>query len=419
MRRRDRVAVSGLLGLWLGIGCGGGDGGPTGPTVATVTISPDPVTIDLGSSFPFLSAVADQAGHPLNVAITWGSSNPSVASVSSSGVVTALGTGAITITATAGGVTGRAALTILSRGPKPTRNGRTLWMGPNQFAGLFDGATGWPQTADRLHTFSFFIDFLDTASHRALGDAVRTLVPLRVDVNVEAGGVRDWDCSGASLASIEIAKMNKLAAVGGQIRHLSMDSPFGHALATSIPGNCGYSAERTAGEVAAYMRAVLLRFPSVEIGLIEPVSWYTVGAHPNNSGPPYEDLPRVLSILLDTLAAHGLSLGFVTADAPYDYDQALPGGWAKLKAWQDTVHAHGLRFGLIYNSDAAGRASDQQFYDETLAALEAFHDAGGNPDFLLVESWYPHPTLPVPESQAGTLTNLMKDFIAQYDLLYP
>ena len=83
------------------------------------------------------------------------------------------------------------------------------------------------------------------------------------------------------------------------------------------------------------------------------------------------------------------------------------------------MRARGLRFGLIYNSEAGGTAGDEPFHDQALAALRAYQAAGGNPDDLLLQSWYPYPDVMVPEDQANTFTNTAKDVIAQYDVLYP
>jgi alpha-L-fucosidase len=122
---------------------------------------------------------------------------------------------------------------------------------------------------------------------------------------------------------------------------------------------------------------------------------------------------------LSVLARAHERIDFLHADAPYDYDQALPNGWQKVVALEQAVRARGLRFGLIYNSEAGGTAGDEPFHDQALAALRAYQAAGGNPGDLLLQSWYPYPDVMVPEDQANTFTNTAKDVIAQYDVLYP
>jgi hypothetical protein len=72
-----------------------------------------------------------------------------------------------------------------------------------------------------------------------------------------------------------------------------------------------------------------------------------------------------------------------------------------------------------HNSDAGGQAGDQPFHDQTLAAVPAYQAAGGNPDDLIVQSWYPFPTAIVTEDEPNTCTNTGKGVIAEYDALYP
>jgi hypothetical protein len=264
-----------------------------------------------------------------------------------------------------------------------------------------------------------YIDDIYPATTQSLQHVIGTLNAAHIAVAVELGGLRDWDCSGADLARIELNGLNKFVAAGGAISFLAMDSPFGHTLATSIPGNCGYTAQQVSDELVVYLRAMHLAMPWVSIGLIEPVPWYSVGALGPNPGNNYGDLPQILDLFLTSLAQNGERIDFFHADSPYDYDQANPDGWTKLLALQQIVQNHGLRFGLIYNSDAGGQAGDQEFHDQTLAALQAFKNVGGNPDDFIVQSWYPHPSVMVPEYQLYTFTNDQHDFEASYDILYP
>ena len=75
--------------------------------VASVVVAPDPAEVPVGTTRELFATARDAAGTPLTGrAVVWTSSNPEVATVSSSGVVTALRQGAATITATVDGQTG-------------------------------------------------------------------------------------------------------------------------------------------------------------------------------------------------------------------------------------------------------------------------------------------------------------------------
>lgn len=108
-------------------------------TVASITISPATIDLVVGGPTASLSAtVAASDGRPLtNRPLTWSSSSPTVATVSSSGVVTAVGAGTATISATAEGVTGTATARV---SVDPCLAVRTLALG--------DGATGTLASSD-------------------------------------------------------------------------------------------------------------------------------------------------------------------------------------------------------------------------------------------------------------------------------
>ena len=102
------------VGVVVGCGGGGGDGGGTVTpprTVATVTVSPAaPDTLfGLGQTIPLTATASDAAGAPISgTTFTYASQDQAVATVSSAGVVRAVGAGATAVTASAGSVTSAA-----------------------------------------------------------------------------------------------------------------------------------------------------------------------------------------------------------------------------------------------------------------------------------------------------------------------
>ncbi len=99
--------------MLLALACG--DDSPTENTapVATVTVSPSSVDMTQGELTLLTAELRDAAGNVLeNRTVAWSSSDPEVAAAGSSGLVRGVAPGAATITATAGGVSDQATVTV-------------------------------------------------------------------------------------------------------------------------------------------------------------------------------------------------------------------------------------------------------------------------------------------------------------------
>ena len=109
-----------LTAVWLTYACGDGATEPPPPDPSfptTVTVSPATAELDaLGATAQMTAEVRDQNGQAMSgVALTWASSDDALATVDASGLVTAVGNGTATITATAGAASGNATLTVAQR----------------------------------------------------------------------------------------------------------------------------------------------------------------------------------------------------------------------------------------------------------------------------------------------------------------
>jgi uncharacterized protein YjdB len=83
--------------------------------VRTIVVTPSSVSLVAGVTKQLAATLTDAAGNTLSgQAVSWSSSSSTVATVSTSGLVTANRSGSATITAAAGGASGRATLTVLA-----------------------------------------------------------------------------------------------------------------------------------------------------------------------------------------------------------------------------------------------------------------------------------------------------------------
>ena len=107
--------VFALLSGCLTVSCN--PGGTTGPDpsdeIASVSISPPQVTIGIGEITTLTAVVRNENGDIVQTAVEWSSRAPDIAMVDADvGSVRGIAAGKATISATAGGITGNASVTV-------------------------------------------------------------------------------------------------------------------------------------------------------------------------------------------------------------------------------------------------------------------------------------------------------------------
>ena len=113
------VAAAGLCAALCAYACGDGTTEPTppppdSPRATSLTVTPATAQLTaLGATVQLTAEVRDQNGNVMaGAAVSWASSTAAVATVSASGLVTAVANGTATITATAGSASGTATVTV-------------------------------------------------------------------------------------------------------------------------------------------------------------------------------------------------------------------------------------------------------------------------------------------------------------------
>src|SRR5881394_995739 len=105
----------------------------TPAAVASVSVSPAAASILAGGTIQLTATPKDASGNPLSGrTITWATSNPSVATVTTSGLVIGVAAGSAAITATSEGKSGTASVAVSAPGPSascaPTGGGVCYWV---------------------------------------------------------------------------------------------------------------------------------------------------------------------------------------------------------------------------------------------------------------------------------------------------
>ncbi len=160
-------------------------------TVATIILSPDSIRLaSVGATAPLTAVVRDAADNQIDdVPVTWITSAPTVATVSSSGVVTAVGFGTATITAAAGSASATAEVSVsavasleISASAPEGYEGESV-----QLSAILKDAAG--QTVGGVP-----VTWMSDSAHIATVDAsglVRALKPGVARLRVTGGGLAD------------------------------------------------------------------------------------------------------------------------------------------------------------------------------------------------------------------------------------
>jgi hypothetical protein len=161
---------------------------PAPASVATVAVAPETATLIPGQTARFRPTVLDARGRPLaDRSVAWTSTDPSLASVDPTGIVTARREGTVTIRASSGGRAGTATVTV---GPEAVAtvtidpDARTLEVGAvTQLSARILGSGG--STLDRPITWQS--SDLKVVTVSATGE-VRAVAPGAAAVTAAAGG---------------------------------------------------------------------------------------------------------------------------------------------------------------------------------------------------------------------------------------
>ena len=282
------------------------------------------------------------------------------------------------------------------------------------FGQYFTNASAWPVLRERTNSIKFFINNIESLPNVVAGgyEAVAAMFnETGIILDVEAGGLRGFNCDGASYAQQTLQMIEPLLAAGigsaaSEFR-ITFDSPFAMALHQDTKV-CPLTPAQVAAELKTNIDTtrtlVASRYPKLQVRFAwnEPVPWYHVGSE----YPPYQngtmnDFGDLLE-LLDLVTRTGVDFDAFHADSPYRYNHEAGGGYPKLGALMAAVRGKGLQFGHYFN-DEPQQAGD--FEQGTLADSREFVAAIGKPDHAIVESWYPFPQDALPEDEADTFAH--------------
>lgn len=270
---------------------------------------------------------------------------------------------------------------------------------PNDFMDMFDEHAPWQQAASQVKVFMTDPDFVIYGNEQMLSRMFADLKRRKIDFAVEMGMLYgDLKCGkteGYIDPTAPWTLVNRLKKLGGELRYVAFDEPlfFGHR---DTPGGCKFPVPEVARQVAKHVADMRKIFPDLQFGDSEPIGQ----RHPDDW------IQEVLQWTEAYRAAVGEPLAFFHADMAWD----SPLWSEQLKTLSSYTHAKGIKLGIIYNG--AGKTG----IEWTRTAEQRFMDIESRlkivPNLAIIQTWDPQPDHMMPDSQPGTLTNLVLRYSA-------
>jgi hypothetical protein len=188
---------------------------------------------------------------------------------------------------------------------------------------------------------------------------------------------------------------------GGELRYVAMDEPLWYGHHFSGTNACHFTLSELAGTIAPNVAVLREMFPSVEIGDVEPV-----GAAKNVPPDWVDEIAQWTQVYQQVV---GQKLSFFHADV------AWTSPWQQqLGAVKRVAHERGLKFGVIYDGGGTPgkQESDNVWTQEAEERLRLVESAPSLvPDHAVFQSWARWPHKMLPETESGTMTNLVLQYL--------
>jgi hypothetical protein len=302
----------------------------------------------------------------------------------------------------------------------PIQSSAAIWFHPQpaftgpqadglpDFLPLFEPDAPWPKAMAKTRVFGLYAGFISAASAQVLSQVVDFVNAHDMTIEIEApslqalstcgSGVEGYVPYGQSLTTFTLSYLRRLKAFGARSIVVKVDEPFYFGVVVNDPRSCHFSVLQTAQYVGQYAQLVKSVYPEAEIGDVEPI---IDSAYP----------PGVVAAIAEWhqayRAATGAPFPFFFADIEFG-SQAWPNLVTQL---EQQTHQFGMRFGIIYIGDQAD-LTDAEWAAKTISRFYIYQgDSGGKPDYVLFQSWEPHPQYFLPEGNPFTFTGVIDAYI--------
>jgi hypothetical protein len=188
--------------------------------------------------------------------------------------------------------------------------------------------------------------------------------------------------------------LERIQRLGGDVKYLVMENPFFFGHRFSGQGACLEPPVKLARQIVERIRLVRTYFPDAQIGTADMV---------DESGPWIDELAEWMDVYQQVT---GEPLAFFHAEVAWSHAAIQ-----NLAPLARALKARHIPLGIIYNADDVAQ-SDETWMDNTrqhIAEIES--SIGIHPYAAIFRSWSPYPSRLLPETQPGTFTNLVFQYL--------
>jgi hypothetical protein len=278
---------------------------------------------------------------------------------------------------------------------------QTMTSDQSDYMALFTPSAPWKRAATGLVAFKTSTQWI---MHASEGDLTAMFVDLHrrgIALAVEAlmTPVTTKSCGnnveGYSAPGYMASMAARIKKLGGGLKYVAMDEPLWYGHHYTGPHSCQSTISDLVESLAVNVKAIRGVFPNVQIGDIEPMPWA--------NSPNWLD--ELMTFVSDYHTTTGTPLDFIHADVQWTNNSL-----SSLQRFTDRVHDAGTKVGFIYN----GNATDLTDEGWTMRAEQRFITIEKViiPDQAILQTWMRYPSRMLPETQPGTMTYLVDQYLA-------
>lgn len=281
-------------------------------------------------------------------------------------------------------------------------------MGSTDFLQLFQPNAPWQHALAKTQVFGMYAGWIVATSDDVLGHVVDFLNAHNMGIEIEApalqatadcgSGVEGYAPYGISLHDFTLAYLQRLKALNARVLYIKVDEPYFFGTVVGDPRSCHFPVQQVAMEVADYVELVKTVYPDAAVGDVEPVVDNAYAAGIVTALESWHDTYKSIA---------GTPFPFYFADIDY----TNPAWLTTVRALEDGARTRGMKFGIIYIGDYPD-TSDAEWAQKSIARFRLYQgQSGGKPDYVLFQSWQPHPVFCLPESSPVTFTGVIDAYV--------